>query len=231
MVLLPVFLRTSDFPALAPPSERVAQWVVAVGGAAVIFASSDVPPLVFVLMPMFAWLGFRGTLREAGGVLLVVAGVATTTTALGVGPVDALTTRYGLPDELVSTYLQVFLLDCGLLLLPLAVAVAQQRENATVVARGRDTLARIVDSATGTAIVATDLAGRVTIFNPGAEAILGHRCSDVVGTLADDLLAPAAPRRPGSRARLRPAGGPGGLPDFAAACRELVLRDSPRTPW
>ena len=74
-------------------------------------------------MPMFAWLGYRGTLREATGVLLVVAAVATEATALGVGPVDALSTRYGLPEELVDAYLQVFLLDCGCSCCPLAVAV------------------------------------------------------------------------------------------------------------
>ena len=209
MVLLPVFLRTSDFPALAPRRERVAQWALAVGSTALIFVSSDVPPLVFVVMPMFAWLGFRGTLREASGVLLVVAGTATVLTALGVGPVHALTTRYGLPEELVNAYLQVFLLDCGLLLLPLAVAVAQQRETAAVATRGRDTLARIVDSATGTAIMATDLAGRVSVLQPRRRGDPGAPGTRRGRAARRRPARPPAPRRPTPAPACAPAGGPG----------------------
>ncbi len=44
MIILPLFLRTPDFAALAPRRERVTQWTVAVGTTLVIFSSSDVPP-------------------------------------------------------------------------------------------------------------------------------------------------------------------------------------------
>ncbi len=225
MIILPVFLRTPAFAALAPRRERIAQWTLAVGTTLVIFASSDVPPLVFLVMPMFAWLGFRGTLREATVVLMVVAAVSTAATALGLGPVAALSTRYGFPDELVDAYLQVFLLDCGLVLLPLAVAVAQQREAAARAVRGRDTLARIVDSATGTAIIAADLDGRLTVFNPGAEAILGYRAAEVLGRSIDELLEPESLARQSSA----PGTGPGS--GFVAVCRVLVANESVRRPW
>jgi PAS domain S-box-containing protein len=41
----------------------------------------------------------------------------------------------------------------------------------------------VLNAATTFAVIATDMRGRVTLFNPGAERILGYRASEVVGTL------------------------------------------------
>ena len=78
-------------------------------------------------MPMFAWLGFRGSLREATLVLTAIGAMSHRRAPSGGGPIWALEGRYGLARELVTGFLQVFLLDCGLILLPLSVSVSQQR--------------------------------------------------------------------------------------------------------
>ncbi len=223
MVLLPLFLRTPTSPALASVQERALQWGLALSTTVVVFLSSDIPPLVFVVMPMFAWLGFRGTLREASLLLSVVAVVTTVLTAWQVGPVWGLESRYDLAPELASGFLQIFLIDCGLILLPLSVAVAQQRHSAAEVASGRETLERLVASATGTAIIALDEQGRVTLFNPGAERMLGVVGADVMGSGLDrfhpaDELARLA-RVAGTR------------PRFIDICRALVAGGEPRQLW
>ena len=174
-------------------------------------------------MPMFAWLGFRGTLREATLLLTVVAAVATVLTAWQVGPVWGLEARYDLAPELASGFLQLFLVDCGLILLPLSVAVAQQRHSAAEVASGRETLERLVASATGTAIIALDEAGRVTLFNPGAERMLGVGSADVVGS-GLDRFHPAD-----ELARLAEVAGT--RPRFVDICRALVAGHEPRQLW
>ncbi len=223
MVLLPLFLRTPTFPALASAQERAVQWGLALTTTVVVFVSSDVPPLLFVVMPMFAWLGFRGTLREATLLLTVVAAVATVLTAWQVGPVWGLESRYDLAPELASGFLQLFLIDCGLILLPLSVAVAQQRHSAAEVASGRETLERLVASATGTAIIALDEVGRVTLFNPGAERMLGVGSAEVVGS-GLDRFHPAE-----ELARLAEVAGT--RPRFVDICRALVAGHEPRQLW
>ena len=188
MVLLPWFLETPHFPPLADMRERVTQSVIVVVTTVAVFASTDVPPAVFVVMPMFAWLGFRGTLREATALLTVVALISTVMTSMEIGPVAGLSARYGLADEVVIGYLQLFLLDCGLILLPLSVLVAQQRSSEALAAAGREHLDRLVASATGTAIITTDRLGRIALFNPGAEAMLGHRAEEILGEVPDVFL-------------------------------------------
>ena len=48
--------------------------------------------------------------------------------------------------------------------------------------RERDRLVSgVLDAATGFAIISTDLDGTITLFNPGAEQMLGHRADEVVG--------------------------------------------------
>ena len=45
----------------------------------------------------------------------------------------------------------------------------------------RDRLSGVLAAATGNAIVATDREGTITVFNPGAERMLGYRAEEVVG--------------------------------------------------
>jgi len=56
-----------------------------------------------------------------------------------------------------------------------------QRDVLTRVAR--QDLQSVLDAATQVAIFATDLSGRVTVFNVGAQRMLGWRSADVLGTL------------------------------------------------
>ena len=106
---------------MAQNRERVVQSVLTLGVTLAIFSYAAAPPVVFAIMPMFAWLAFRGTLREASLLLAGVGAIATGMTVLGLGPVHELLVRYDLDQELVNGFLQLFLLDCALILLPLAV--------------------------------------------------------------------------------------------------------------
>ena len=126
----------------------------------------------------------RSSHSSATIVLTVVAFIATALTSLKIGPVWGLGDRYGLPDELVIGYLQLFLLDCGLILLPLSVSVSQQRLSAARAAAGRELLDGLVASATGTAIIATDRSGRSDLPS-GASFV----------DICADVAASATPRR------------------------------------
>ncbi len=74
------------------------------------FVDTDVPPVIFAVMPMFAWHAFRGTLREATSCSPSSASSGPAMTEVWqVGPIWALGDRYGLAPELVSGVLQLFL--------------------------------------------------------------------------------------------------------------------------
>ena len=74
----------------------------------------------------------------------------------------------------------------------------------------RDRLSGVLSAATGNAIIAIDLKGTITVFNPGAESMLGYRAEEVVGT----RHAGAVPR--GRRARAARQSALGIEPTFAA---------------
>ena len=52
----------------------------------------------------------------------------------------------------------------------------------------RDRLSGVLSAATGNAIVATDLKGTITVFNAGAESMLGYRAEEVVGRATPTLF-------------------------------------------
>ncbi|QBR92675.1 ATP-binding protein [Nocardioides euryhalodurans] len=223
LMLLPLFLEGPPFGALAPARERVVQSVLTLGVAVLIFSFAPVPPLVFAVMPMFAWLAFRGTLREASLLLTAVGVIATTMTMAGLGPVHELGSRYDVAPELVTGFLQLFLLDCALILLPLSVMATQQRMAAARANARQRTLQRLVDAATGSGVLATDLEGRVAVFNPGAEVMLGRAAEDVLGQPADRFFRDEELGRHAARLGTRPL--------FADLCAASVAADDDRHLW
>ena len=180
LFLLPFFLRTDEHRAVAGRSERIAQWVVAVVVATLVFLPDGLPALLFMLIPVLGWGALRGPLREAQWQLLMVATVGTFLTTFGYGPLAEAPDRYALPEDLTGILLQTFFIDCALVVLPLSLAVGKQVHNARVARVERDTVAQIVRSANA-AIIGTDEIGRVTSFNPAAQRLLGYRPEDVAG--------------------------------------------------
>lgn len=223
LILLPLFLATPNFPAAAGVPERALLGGLALAITVAVFTGAEAPPMAFAVMPLFAWLGFRGTLREATWLLAAVATIGTTLTALGIGPVDALAATYGLEPESVVSYLQLFLIDCSLILLPVSISVAQQRMLAGQAASGRATLERLVASATGTAIYATDREGRIILFNPGAEAMLGYNLYEVLGERPDRFHPVTELARVAEEV--------GTDTTFDDICRGVVGSDHPRRLW
>ena len=188
MVVLPLCLRTIEFEPLAGRAERIVQPVVLVGTTILVFWPSSAPPVVFAVMPMFAWYAYRGGLREATLLLTVVTVIGTTFTVLKLGPIYGLAQRYDVPPEVVGGVLQLFVLDCALILLPLAVMTTQQRMSAGRADSEGEALRQLVAAATGTAIMATGRDGRVEVFNPAAEQMFGWSAEEVLGQLPEILL-------------------------------------------
>ncbi len=223
VVLVPLFLDKLEFQALASTGERAVQLALTVGTTVAVFVPTDLPQLIFAVMPMFTWHAFRGSLRESMVVLVVVAVVSTTLTTAGLGPVAAAGALLDLPPEVSLGVLQLFLLDCGLILLPLSVMVTQQRVATACAEQERETMIRLVDAATGTAVVATAADGTVTLFNPGAAAVFGRRADEVVGCRPDALFAEEELRRH--------ADAVGAAPVFADICRASVAQGVRDAHW
>ncbi len=223
LILLPFFLEAPAFPALAPRSERLVQSVITLGATVAIFLFAGAPPVVFAVMPMFAWLAFRGTLREASLLLTAVGVVATWMTALHLGPVHGLVSRYDISPEMMTGFLQLFLLDCALVLLPLSVMATQQRRSAGHAATEHRTLERLVSAATGTAVLSVDVEGRIVVFNPGAEAMLGVTADEADGEYADHFFTDEQLGRHAARLQCRPI--------FVDICAASAAHGDGRRMW
>ncbi len=223
IVLLPLFVEVISFRPVAGPRERIVQAFLTLGTTLLVFLSTEAPPVIFAVMPMFAWHAFRGTLREATVLLTIAAAIGSTFTALHTGPIWGLGPRYGLAPEVVSGVLQLFLIDCGLILLPLSVMVTQQRISAARADTERETLQRVVTSATGVAIIATGRDGGIALFNPGAELMLGFYADEVIGKRPDLFFPQRELRR---QAHILQS-----LPTFADICRASVARGDANRLW
>jgi PAS domain S-box-containing protein len=180
LVLLPLVIPTDTHAPLADTSERVVQWVVTLGVTVAVFVPHDFPSLLFLLMPLLGWTALRTSLRETQLQLLAVTTVATVMTTFGFGPLALVEGRFALPQLVYGIVLQTFLIACALVVIPLALAVGQQLSAIEGAERERDLLRRVIDSA-HVAIIGSDARGRLNLFNPGAERILGYSADEVLG--------------------------------------------------
>ncbi len=108
-----------------------------------------------------------------------------------------------------------------------------ERRSAEMRSREHEaTLAAVIDSASD-AVISTDPAGRITLFNPAAERIFGHAAAALLGKPLDMLLPAAERARHGAQlARFAASGvssrrmGTGRVPGLRADGAELELEAS-----
>ena len=212
LIVLPFFMEEFRHPGESGPKERALRWVMTVLVTLAAFVPTTDPGVVFFVLPVIAWGALRAPMREALWQLVVVATIASTLIQFDRGPfVDARHGRAAARPSSRAAPQQAFLLGCALVCLPFAMAVARSRQRATEVLSERERLRRVVSGATGIAIIETDEHGRITLFNPGAEALLGYTEEELLGRPAGHASTPA--RR--SRSRPRSSGCPRRCEDVA----------------
>jgi PAS domain S-box-containing protein len=163
------------------PTERVFAWVLTAGTCVVAFVPTELPSLAFLIVPVLGWVAFRAPMREAMYQLVFVAIVTSTLSNAGYGPFSDPVLMSRLDPEFQHLPQQAFLLACGMISIPFSMSVMMQRRSANLVQRERARSERLVQSARGIAIIGTDEIGRINLFSPGAEAILGYTPAEVFG--------------------------------------------------
>ncbi len=181
LIVVPLFCRLPNQESVATAGERVLQWATIVVVTPLVFLPQDFPSVVFAAIPVLAWGALRISPKESLGQLVAVLSFAIVMTTSGRGPFADVPSRYDLPVDARGVLLAAYAITCGIIVVPLMIRVGEQISSAREAAAERDRVQRIVDGATGVAIIGTDDDGRVTLFNPGAGLLLGYDVADVVG--------------------------------------------------
>jgi PAS domain S-box-containing protein len=181
LTVVPFFCRLRNHAPLAPVGERVVQWLMILVISPAVFVPSDFPSTVFLVIPVLVWGALRSRAYEALAQLVAVLAFAVPLTTWGHGPFANAGSRYGLSVDGQGILLSTFGAVCALVVIPLMLSVGEQLENARQTAAERDKVQNIVAGTGGVAIIGTDERGLITLFNPGAERLLGYEATDVLG--------------------------------------------------
>ena len=178
-VLLPLFLRQSRFRPPLRPLEILAHLTLLSLAALACVVANPSQSVAFLLLPLLMWAAARFTNRWATLELLTVAlGLAALTTA-GRGPFMDITGLVTVTDIAASA--QSFIAISAITSVAFSVAMIHLRDSLRKIRNNEVQLGQLLDSASGTAFIATDLEGVITWFSPGAEQLLGYVADDVVG--------------------------------------------------
>jgi PAS domain S-box-containing protein len=145
------------------------------------FIPTDLPSLAFLVVPVLGWVALRAPMREAMVQLVVVGVIASALTSADYGPFSDASLTGTLDPEFTILPLQAFLIACAMVTIPFSMAVGRERRSAAAVHLERARSDRLVQSARGIAIIGTDARGRINLFSPGAELILGYAPDEVFG--------------------------------------------------
>ncbi|MGB0102325.1 MAG: ATP-binding protein [Nocardioides sp.] len=187
LIVVPIFCRLRSHAPLAGPVERAAQWLVIVVATPVVFLPTDFPSIVFVVIPVLVWGALRNSPYESMAQVIGVLCFAIPLTTWGYGPFANAGSVFQVEPDVQGILLSSFGAVCALVTLPLVLTVGEQLENARLASAERDKVQNIVNGAAGVAIIGTDELARVTLFNPGAERLLGYSAEEMLGATTRHL--------------------------------------------
>lgn len=150
-------------------------------GAVVCVVADHAEPVAFLLLPLLMWAAARFTPRWANLELLVVAVGIAVLPELDRGPFGLITTQSNALDIAASS--QTFTAVGAVTAVAFSMTMGRLRDSLRRNHENELQLSQLLDSASGTAFIATDLAGLITWFSPGAEQLLGYRGEEVVGRI------------------------------------------------
>ncbi len=179
VVLLPFFMRQPSLRNNVRVVEVLSHLALLTLGALLCVAADPSQPVAFLLLPLLMWSAARFTRRWAHIEMLGVAlGLAALTTA-GHGPFLDVAGPVSVIDIAASA--QAFVAISAVTSVAFSVAMIHLSDSLRRIRHNEVQLGQLLDSASGTAFIATDLEGVITWFSPGAEQLLGYAASDVVG--------------------------------------------------
>lgn len=180
LVLLPLAAVRSPSVRRPAAPEVTGQVLVLVAALTAAFTTTFTANATFLLVPALLWAAARFPAawanRQLAGVAVVVIGL----TLARVGPFVEPGDPRG--AHAMTTSVQTFLVLTALLTLAFSTSVAAERAAVARYLRHEAGMGRLLESAEGTAFIATDVQGRITLFNSGAERLLGYDSTEVVGT-------------------------------------------------
>ncbi|MBW0115913.1 diguanylate cyclase domain-containing protein [Pseudonocardia abyssalis] len=172
VVLVPAVMRVPRRPATARRVETVALWTLVIGVSAVVFAPGQTLPLAYLAVAALVGTGLRLGVRAASAQLVAVAVLAAVLGGRGGGPFAQAGRE--LTPVVAGTLLQLFIGSCALVVLALAISVAQ-RESALARLAEQRRFDRAVLEVVNAGVLACDAQGRVVVRNRA------HRLATGVG--------------------------------------------------
>lgn len=181
LTVVPLFCEVRNHEPMAGTVERVAQWLLILVVTPLVFLPETFPSVVFLVIPVLVWGALRSSPYVSMGQVLAVQAFAIPMTTFGYGPFANAGPTFDITNDVQGILLSTFGTVCALVTLPLILTVGEQLENARLTAAERDKVQNIVNGANSVAIIGTDELGRVTLFNPGAERMLGYTAEEMLG--------------------------------------------------
>jgi len=178
-VALPLVMRQPRFKSRVSALEVSTHVALLALGAFACFNADASEPVAFLLLPLLMWAAARFTPRWANLELLAVAFGMALLTALELGPFGRVTDQSSVLAIAASA--QIFVAVGAVTSVAFSVAMGHVRDSLRRIRENEVQLGQLLDSASGTAFIATDLDGAITWFSPGAEQLLGYSGEDVVG--------------------------------------------------
>ena len=178
LVVLPLAAGRSPVSARPPAAEVVCQVAVLMIALTAVFTTAFNGNATF-LVPALLWAAARFPASWASRQLAAVAVVVVALTLAELGPFVTMGPAH--TAHAMTTSVQTFLVLASLLTLTFSTSVAAERAAVGRYLRQEAGMGRLLESAAGTAFIATDVHGRITLFNTGAERLLGYDSDEVVG--------------------------------------------------